>query len=93
LVKELGFKYLSEIGEHPLGSKAGEEAPATQPSAAAMQRARDLWAAGIKAEKTQDWPSAIHDYEELKKIDPSNRPQTDRVIDNAIQLAKGQMAK
>ena len=32
MVRELGFKYLTEIGEHPLGSKAGDEPPATQPS-------------------------------------------------------------
>ena len=40
LVKELNFKYLSDVGFHSLGSKAGPEA-ATQPSAEPQPRTSD----------------------------------------------------
>ena len=31
LVREMGFQYLTEIGVHPMGSKAGDDAATTKP--------------------------------------------------------------
>jgi beta-lactamase regulating signal transducer with metallopeptidase domain len=69
LVEQFGFEYLSYVGQHPLGSKAGATGPKQQrPEQGAQQYKWQKW-----SEEMQEWGKEMRQWgEQIKKREKDN---------------------
>jgi hypothetical protein len=94
--RELMQETIDEIADSPttqqtIGGKSGDDAPATQPSSDLLiLESRRLFADALQAEHKQDYPTAIKDYEEIKRLDPHFRIP-DQVLDARLKYARNQL--